>query len=178
MPSTSTRRPAILTGFADEGMAAFAGYPLLLDSKLVGVMALYARHEFSPSARDAMAVVADGIALGIERKRAERELERVHVGSRDGTPNGAAERRAAEQAGRSVTRDPAAGRSWRTSRVPPWRRLGGDEFTVLLEGHRRHERRDPGGGTAAIGAVEETLRRGGTSGVRSATLGITVSTTG
>jgi two-component system sensor histidine kinase/response regulator len=60
----------------DEGMVAFAGYPLLLDSKLVGVMALYARHEFSPSARDAMAVVADGIALGIDRKRAERELAR------------------------------------------------------------------------------------------------------
>jgi two-component system, sensor histidine kinase and response regulator len=60
----------------DEGMVAFAGYPLLLDSKLVGVMALYARHEFSPSALDAMAVVADGIALGIERKRAERELAR------------------------------------------------------------------------------------------------------
>jgi PAS domain S-box-containing protein len=59
-----------------EGMVAFAGYPLLLDSRLVGVMALYARHEFSPSARDAMAVVADGIALGIERKRAERELTR------------------------------------------------------------------------------------------------------
>jgi len=59
-----------------EGMVAFAGYPLLLEGKLLGVMAIYADHKFSPSALDALAVVADGIALGIERKRAERELAR------------------------------------------------------------------------------------------------------
>jgi PAS domain S-box-containing protein len=59
-----------------EGMVSFAGYPLLLDSKLIGVMAIYARQKFSPSALDAMAVVADGMALGIERKRSERELAR------------------------------------------------------------------------------------------------------
>ena len=47
-----------------------------LDSKLVGVLAMFARHEFSPSALDAMAAVADGVALGIDRKRAERELAR------------------------------------------------------------------------------------------------------
>jgi len=59
-----------------ERMVAFAGYPLLLEGKLLGVMAIYADHKFSPSALDALAVVADGIALGIERKRAERELAR------------------------------------------------------------------------------------------------------
>ncbi len=59
-----------------ERMAAFAGYPLLLDGKVLGVMAIYARHKFSRSALEAMAVVADGIALGIERKRSERELAR------------------------------------------------------------------------------------------------------
>jgi len=59
-----------------ERMIAFAGYPLLLEGKLLCVMAIYADHALSPSALDAMAVVADGIALGIERKRAERELAR------------------------------------------------------------------------------------------------------
>ena len=39
-------------------------------------MAVFARHEFSASAVDAMAAVADGMALGIDRKRAERELAR------------------------------------------------------------------------------------------------------
>jgi signal transduction histidine kinase len=61
-----------------DRLAVFAGYPLLLDSKLVGVMAVFAPHEFSTSAQDALAAVADAVALGIERKRAERELERSH----------------------------------------------------------------------------------------------------
>lgn len=57
-----------------EGIVAFAGYPLLLDSKLVGVMALFAQHELSTSVLDDMAAVGDAIALGIERKRAEQAL--------------------------------------------------------------------------------------------------------
>jgi PAS domain S-box-containing protein len=57
-----------------EGMVAFAGYPLLLDAKLVGVMAMFARHELSPLVLDGMAAVSDAIALGIERKRAEQAL--------------------------------------------------------------------------------------------------------
>ena len=59
-----------------HGLVAFAGYPLLLDSKLVGAIAIYSAYEFSSSALDAMAAVADGVALGVDRKRAERELER------------------------------------------------------------------------------------------------------
>jgi signal transduction histidine kinase len=59
-----------------EGIVAFAGYPLLVDSKLVGVMAIYSRCEFSPSALETMAAVADAVAVGIERKRAEAELAR------------------------------------------------------------------------------------------------------
>jgi two-component system, sensor histidine kinase and response regulator len=59
-----------------EGMVAFAGYPLMVDSKLIGVMTIFARREFSSSVQEAMAAVADGVAVGIERKRAEAELER------------------------------------------------------------------------------------------------------
>jgi two-component system, sensor histidine kinase and response regulator len=59
-----------------EGIAAFAGYPLLVDSKLVGVMAIFSRHEFSSSAMESMAAMADAVAVGIERKRAEAELAR------------------------------------------------------------------------------------------------------
>jgi signal transduction histidine kinase len=59
-----------------QGLVAFAGYPLVLDSTLVGAMAIYAPDQFPSSALDAMAAVADGVALGINRKRAERELER------------------------------------------------------------------------------------------------------
>jgi PAS domain S-box-containing protein len=58
------------------GIVSFAGFPLLLDSKLVGVLAVFGRREFSRSATQAMAAVADAIALGIDRKRAESDLAR------------------------------------------------------------------------------------------------------
>jgi signal transduction histidine kinase len=59
-----------------EGMAAFAGYPLLLHGKLIGVLAVFAHQEFSQPALDAMAAVADGVALAVDRTRAEREVAR------------------------------------------------------------------------------------------------------
>jgi two-component system, sensor histidine kinase and response regulator len=59
-----------------EGIVAFAGYPLMVDSKLVGVMAIFSQHEFSASAMESMAAMADAVAVGIERKRAEAELAR------------------------------------------------------------------------------------------------------
>jgi signal transduction histidine kinase len=59
---------------ANEHLVAFAAYPLLVDSKLVGVLAMFAPRDFSSSALDAMAAVADAIALGIDRKRSEDRL--------------------------------------------------------------------------------------------------------
>jgi signal transduction histidine kinase len=59
-----------------ERIVAFAGYPLLVDAKLVGVMTIHSRSDFSPSAQETMAAVADSVAVGIERKRAEAELAR------------------------------------------------------------------------------------------------------
>jgi two-component system cell cycle sensor histidine kinase/response regulator CckA len=50
-----------------EGMVAFAGYPLIVDGRVVGVMALFARYALSDAVISAMASVADRIALGIER---------------------------------------------------------------------------------------------------------------
>ena len=60
-----------------EGMVAFAGYPLLVADRLIGVMALFARHTLSPSVLDAMASVANTIAVGIDRKQGEQE--RLHL---------------------------------------------------------------------------------------------------
>ncbi len=56
-----------------EGMVAFAGYPLLVDDRLVGVMAMFARQPLSDATVEAMASVANGIAVGVERKVAEEE---------------------------------------------------------------------------------------------------------
>jgi PAS domain S-box-containing protein len=58
-----------------EGMVSFAGYPLIVDDNLVGVMAMFARHTLTDVTLEGMASIANGIALGIKRKRAERELQ-------------------------------------------------------------------------------------------------------
>jgi len=57
-----------------ESMVAFAGYPLLVEDRLVGVMAMFARQLLSAATLDAMASIANGIALGIERKRTQERL--------------------------------------------------------------------------------------------------------
>ncbi len=59
-----------------EGMVAFAGYPLIVDDRTVGVMAMFARHPLSENTLKAMSSVSNSIALGIDRKRVEAALKR------------------------------------------------------------------------------------------------------
>ena len=61
-----------------HGMVSFAGYPLLVEGRLVGVLAMYAHKVLGPDTLEALEVVADGIAQGIERKRAEEKLARLN----------------------------------------------------------------------------------------------------
>ena len=57
-----------------EGMVAFAGYPLLVENRMLGVMAMFSRQELAEDTLDALASVADLISQGIDRKRAEEGL--------------------------------------------------------------------------------------------------------
>jgi len=57
-----------------EGIEAFAGYPLVVEDRLVGVVALFAKVQLTEATLSALAGVADTIAQGIERKRAEENL--------------------------------------------------------------------------------------------------------
>ncbi len=57
-----------------EGMVAFAGYPLIVEDHLVGVVAMFSRKTLTETTLQALASVANGIALGIERKQAEERL--------------------------------------------------------------------------------------------------------
>jgi PAS domain S-box-containing protein len=57
-----------------EGMVAFAGYPLVVEDRLVGVMAMFATRPLTESALNALVSVADEIALGIDRARASQAL--------------------------------------------------------------------------------------------------------
>ncbi len=62
-----------------EGLISFAGYPLLVENRLMGVMAMFARHTLSEDTLRSLATVADAVALGVKRKRAESDLERAKV---------------------------------------------------------------------------------------------------
>jgi PAS domain S-box-containing protein len=59
---------------AKEGISSFAAHPLVLGSRTLGVMAMFSREPLTAGTADAMATVADLIAQGIERKRAEDNL--------------------------------------------------------------------------------------------------------
>jgi PAS domain S-box-containing protein len=62
-----------------QGLVAFAGYPLLVENKLVGTLALFARHTFSEQQVQAVATIVSNIALAIERKWHEEALRRSQL---------------------------------------------------------------------------------------------------
>jgi len=69
-----------------EGMVAFAGFPIVVEDRLVGVVALFSRAKLADSIVKALASLADELALGIDRERADDEREQLlrttqrHVG--------------------------------------------------------------------------------------------------
>ena len=58
-----------------EGMASFAGYPLSVGDRAIGVLAMFSRKPVTPETTEALASGADLIAQGIERKRAQEALQ-------------------------------------------------------------------------------------------------------
>ncbi|HEY9726780.1 MAG TPA: response regulator [Chroococcales cyanobacterium] len=77
------RHLSILEWALLQGMIAFAGYPLIVENQLVGVMSVFARQPLTQTTFDALTFVADEIALGIERKQVEQALERERQQLRD-----------------------------------------------------------------------------------------------
>ena len=67
-----------------EGLVAFAGYPLVVHDRVLGVMAMFARHALSEFVPKALASVASAVAVGIERKRAEEALRQSEERLRQG----------------------------------------------------------------------------------------------
>jgi signal transduction histidine kinase len=60
-----------------EGMVAFAGYPLVIDDKLLGVVAMFARQKLAGATLTGLASVADAIALVVDRLRVEEARSQV-----------------------------------------------------------------------------------------------------
>jgi len=70
----SDARVSDKTWAAREGMLAFAGYPLMLESRVLGVLAMFARRPLANDILQTIGSIADSLALGIERKRFEGAL--------------------------------------------------------------------------------------------------------
>jgi PAS domain S-box-containing protein len=60
-----------------EELVAFAGYPLVIDERLVGVMAVFARDQLTDTIIEAMAAVSHTISQWIDRKRLEENIKWV-----------------------------------------------------------------------------------------------------
>ncbi|MGH9427161.1 MAG: PAS domain S-box protein, partial [Terriglobia bacterium] len=57
-----------------EGMVSFAGYPLVVEDQLVGVVAMFARHPLERDTIEALESIVPVISLGVERKKVEDQL--------------------------------------------------------------------------------------------------------
>jgi PAS domain S-box-containing protein len=58
------------------GIITFAGFPLLVGERTVGVVAMFARHVLEPDTLEAFESIADTIAQGVERRHADEALRR------------------------------------------------------------------------------------------------------
>ncbi|MGH7233553.1 MAG: PAS domain S-box protein, partial [Nitrospiraceae bacterium] len=59
------------------GMIAFAGYPLIVEGRLIGVVEMFARRPMTGYTTKALEAAANAMAGGIERKQAEEALARL-----------------------------------------------------------------------------------------------------
>ncbi|MBF0344685.1 MAG: response regulator [Nitrospirae bacterium] len=57
-----------------EGMVAFAGYPLVVEEKTVGVVAMFSKNILSDTVFDTLSTISDSIAMGIKSNQANETL--------------------------------------------------------------------------------------------------------
>ncbi|MCI0366112.1 MAG: PAS domain S-box protein, partial [Phycisphaerales bacterium] len=74
MNDISGSRLADVAWLKREGIVAYAGYPLMLEDRSVGLMSMFSRTPLSEATLQEMRSVAHGIALCIERKRSAEAL--------------------------------------------------------------------------------------------------------
>jgi two-component system, cell cycle sensor histidine kinase and response regulator CckA len=71
----------------NEGIAAYAGYPLMLENHVIGLMSIYSLTPLAKAVIQQMGSVVHGIALCIDRKRSEEALNAVEVKYRSTVDN-------------------------------------------------------------------------------------------
>jgi signal transduction histidine kinase len=60
-----------------ESIVAFAGYPLLVDNHVIGVIAVFARLPIGSETLETLGSIAGMVAQGIERQRSQKELRKA-----------------------------------------------------------------------------------------------------
>ena len=80
------RKPHLTNALGDdpgwavgEGMAAFAGHPLEVHGRVVGVVAVSARQPLTPDALDVLQSVSDILALAVRTRQVEAELRQLRA---------------------------------------------------------------------------------------------------
>jgi PAS domain S-box-containing protein len=68
-----------------EGLVSFAGYPLLIGDRLIGVIAMFAKHRLEPDMLNSLELVADKVVQGVQRRWIE-EQRAVFLESGQATP--------------------------------------------------------------------------------------------
>jgi two-component system, cell cycle sensor histidine kinase and response regulator CckA len=64
---------------AREGIIAYAGYPMMLENRLIGLLSIFSHDPLSQPVIQAMSSVAYGIALTVENKRSEEALDASEI---------------------------------------------------------------------------------------------------
>jgi signal transduction histidine kinase/DNA-binding response OmpR family regulator/integral membrane sensor domain MASE1 len=77
-PNWSDLGPAEEQAISGENRA-FAGYPLLVHGRLMGVIGLFSDEEIPPSVMESLASVSNTIAIGIEQQLSKEELVQAKV---------------------------------------------------------------------------------------------------
>jgi len=75
-----------------EHLVGYGGYPLVVEGRLAGVMAIFAREALEAKALQALSTVADAIATGIARKRLDEERATMSLRERQALAEAEAER--------------------------------------------------------------------------------------
>jgi signal transduction histidine kinase/CheY-like chemotaxis protein len=69
-----------------EGLISFAGYPLLMGDRLIGVIAMFAKHRLEPDMLNSLEAVADKVVQSVQRRWIEEQraafLEREQAARR------------------------------------------------------------------------------------------------
>ncbi|MDB5095983.1 MAG: multi-sensor signal transduction histidine kinase [Cyanobacteria bacterium RYN_339] len=63
----------------EEGLVDFAGYPLVVEGRGVGVMRMWSRSPLSAEVRAAFAAIADAVALGVDHKQVTEALRNADI---------------------------------------------------------------------------------------------------